>query len=74
MKHFNFFSSTVVAALIASVAEARLYHLALGTTVSNANRNNRGLASVASSPSSETDLDNLYQARGVQYVDLKVGR
>lgn len=46
------------------VAEARLFQVPIGGGV----HHRRGLTG-----GSDIDLDNLYQARGVQYADLKVG-
>lgn len=57
------FKFAVVAAFSVNFAEARIYQVSLG-----GNNQRRNLADAA-----DIDLDNLYQARGVQYADLKVG-
>ena len=46
-------------------ASARLFHVPIGRRDATAGSNHRILDDV--------DQDNLYQARGVQYADLKVG-
>lgn len=54
--------------LLLAAAEARLFHLPLGGSDKQNGDPRRRLADA-----SAVDQDNLYQARGVQYVDLKVG-
>lgn len=51
-----------------TLVEARLYHLPLGRV--NNDNHFRHLAT----GDADADQDNLYQARGVQYADLKVGK
>lgn len=49
-----------------SAAASRLHHFPLGR--------HRGLGADNDGDADDVDLDNLYQARGVQYADLKVGK
>ena len=60
------FRFALAAAFLANAAVARLYHFPL---VGRTDSHHRTL-SVQTDP---VDLDALYQARGVQYADLKVG-
>ena len=51
---------------LGSIAEARLRHVPLGRRVGDLHRS-------LAEADDDVDQDNLYQARGVQYADLKVG-
>jgi len=62
-----YYSLALVACMAA--AEGRLFHVPLTTQQDY----HRGGRSLANADPEDVDLDNLYQARGIQYAALKVG-
>ena len=67
ISHCVFWALAALAAR-ATPSGARLYQVPINTTTRGTTNHRRSLTG-----GSDIDLDNLYQARGVQYADLKVG-